>query len=88
MDAQVFVAHRAALEEQLPDNSLLFLFAGEPKQKTLDMDYPFRVDNNYYYMTGFDRANWFLMLTKLQGKVKEWLFIERPDPYLERYFGK
>ncbi|HIS20728.1 MAG TPA: aminopeptidase P N-terminal domain-containing protein, partial [Candidatus Spyradocola merdavium] len=54
MDAQVFVAHRAALEEQLPDNSLLFLFAGEPKQKTLDMDYPFRVDNNYYYMTGFD----------------------------------
>ena len=61
MDAQVFVAHRAALEEQLPDNSLLFLFAGEPKQKTLDMDYPFRVDNNYYYMTGFDRANWFLM---------------------------
>ena len=88
MDAQVFVAHRAALEEQLPDNSLLFLFAGVPKQKTLDMDYPFRVDNNYYYMTGFDRANWFLMLSKLQGKVKEWLFIERPDPYLERYFGK
>lgn len=88
MDAQVFINHRALLAKEMPEQSLLFLFAGAPKQKTLDMDYPFRVDNNYYYMTGFDKANQFMMMTKLDGKVNEWLFIDRPDPYLERYFGK
>lgn len=88
MHADVFVSRRKALEEQLPDQSLTFLFAGIAKQKTLDMDYPFCVNRNYYYLTGFDKPNQFLMITKLDGNVKEWLFFDRPDPYLERYFGK
>ena len=88
MDAQVFRDHRKALEEKLPDRSLTFLFAGIAKQKTLDMDYPFCVNRNFYYMTGFDRANQFLMISKMDGQIREMLFIDRPDPYLERYFGK
>ena len=88
MDAEIFASRRKALEAQLPEQSLTFLFAGIAKQKTLDMDYPFCVNRNYYYMTGFDKPNQFLMISKLEGVVKEWLFFDRPDPYLERYFGK
>lgn len=88
MDANVFLSHRRQLEAQLPDQSLTFLFAGKPKQKTTDMDYPFCVNRNFYYMTGFDKPNQFLMIVKLDGKVQEWVFIDRPDPYLERYTGK
>lgn len=88
MDAQNFVTRRKLLESQLPEQSLTFLFAGVPKQKTLDMDYPFCVNRNFYYMTGFDKPNQFLMIEKIDGAVREWLFIDRPDPYLERYTGK
>lgn len=88
MRAQTFRDRRARLEAQLPERSLSFLFAGMPKQKTLDMDYPFCVNRNFYYLTGMDRPNQFLMIEKTGDRTCEWLFIERPDPYVERYTGK
>ena len=88
MDDQMFKKNRAAAGEQLPEHSVTFLFSGTVKPKTADMDYPFCVNRNYYYMTGLDQPNQVYMLTKTGGETKEYLFIDRPDPYLERYSGK
>ena len=38
MNAEFFINRRKHLEDQLPDRSLTFFFAGNPKQKTADMD--------------------------------------------------
>ena len=83
-----FADRRAKLIENLPDNSLTFLFAGDPKQKSNDNDYPFRIDNNFYYMTGMDTPGQVMMITKLGGKAGQWLFIDRPDPIYELFNGK
>lgn len=88
MNSGIFINRRKKLEAQLLDRSLMFLFAGRVKQKSLDIDYPFCVNRNYYYMTGCDMPNQLLMIAKLNGLVKEWIFFDRPDPYLERYHGK
>lgn len=88
MEATVFAARREKLIETLPDNSLTFLFAGDPKQKSNDNDYPFRINNNFYYMTGMDDPGQVMMIAKLSGKASQWLFIERPDPIFELFNGK
>lgn len=84
----IFQERRKALAEQLEEDSICFLFAGKEKQKSTDNDYPFTPDRNYYYITGLDRPGWFLVLAKTDGKTGEWLFMNRPDPYMERYLGK
>ena len=88
MNAEFFINRRKHLEEQLPDRSLTFFFAGNPKQKTADMDYPFSVNRNFYYLTGSDRPGQILVLEKAGGKTVEWMFFARPDPHYELYNGK
>lgn len=88
MEKNFYRERREKIAESMADNSLAFLFAGRPVQKTTDMDYPFAPNRNYYYLTGCKRPNWFLVLQKLGGAYSEWMFIERPDPYYEMYHGK
>ena len=88
MDTSCFIRRRQLLEAQLPDRSLTIFCAGSPKQKTADMDYPFCVNRNFYYLTGSQRPNQILMLAKQADDVKEWLFFDRPDAHYELYHGK
>ncbi len=84
----IYRERRESAARYMEDNALAFLFAGRPKQKNADMDFPFVPDRNYYYMTGCTRPDWFVVLQKLDGVYSEWMFISRPDPYFERYHGK
>ncbi len=84
----IYKERRAKLAESMEENSVLFLFAGKEKQKSLDTDFPFSPDRNFYYITGLKRPNWFLVLAKTNHKIVEYLFMERPDAYLESYFGE
>lgn len=88
MDNSIFRRRRQAVAEAMEDMSVCFLFAGEPKQKTLDMDYPFSVNRNFYYLTGLTEPGYLFYLTKIGGAVTETVVIPRPDPYLERYHGR
>lgn len=88
MDTAIYRARRKAVADSMEDMSVLFLFAGTPKQKTLDQDYPFSVNRNFYYLTGLDTPEYLLYLTKIGGKVTETVALPRPDPYLERYHGR
>lgn len=79
---------RQAVTDTLEDQSALFLFSGQARQKTLDQDFPFSVNRNFYYLTGLDEPDYILLAAKLGGQVRETVFLPRPDPYLELYHGK
>lgn len=87
MSNEVFAKRRQKVLDTLPDQSALFLFSGEVKQRSLDGDYPFCVNRNFFYLTGLDEPGYVLQVTKLAGKVSQTLYIPRPDPYQELYFG-
>lgn len=87
LNKEQYAARRAALTQAMEDDSILFLFSGCAKQRTNDDDYPFTPDRNYYYITGLDVPGQCLVLTRLSGVSAEYLFVARPDPYLERYHG-
>ncbi|MDR3173196.1 MAG: aminopeptidase P N-terminal domain-containing protein [Treponema sp.] len=79
---------RQQLTEMTKDNSLTLLFSGLPKQKSLDQDFPFSVDRDFFYFTGLDEPGEILLLFRGGDKRKEKLFIRRPDPHTELYHGQ
>lgn len=84
----VFASRRQKVVDTLEDQSALYLFSGEVKQRSLDGDYPFCVNRNFFYLTGLDEPGYVLQVTKLGGQVTQTLYIPRPDPYQEMYFGR
>ena len=88
LSVNFFVNNRKKLLNSIEDNSALLLFSGKPKQKSADQDYPFTVDRNFYYETGINEANDVLLISKINGKVEEILFIAEIDELKARWVGK
>jgi Xaa-Pro aminopeptidase len=88
MNKEFFIRNRENILESIKDNSMLILFAGEAPQKSADEAYSFTPNRNFYYMTGISRNNMILMITKINNKVNQRLFIEKADPVLEKGIGK
>ena len=84
MTNEIFARRRQKVVDTLKDQSALFLFSGDVKQRSLDGDYPFCVNRNFFYLTGLDEPGYVLQVSKLAGQVTQ----TRPDPYQEVYFGR
>lgn len=88
MDTAFFIRNRKKLYEQLNDQSLIVLFAGEAPQKSGDEAYPFTPNRNFYYLSGISDPKVTLVATKFDGDVDEYLFIERANPVMARWVGE
>lgn len=87
MDKGFFTENRKELEERLNNDSVLLLFAGTAPYKSADELYQFIPNRNFYYLTGIDQSKIILLMSKIDGKISEKLFIERPDPIMEKWVG-
>lgn len=88
MNKEFYKNNRSKVLESIDDNSLLILFAGKAPKKTADEKYPFTPNRNFYYLTGIDQENHILVLSKINGKTNEYLFIKEVDPIAEKWEGK
>ncbi len=79
---------RGAVAAKLADNSILVLFSAESKLYTNDVDYVFRQENNFYYLTALKQPNATLVIRKNAGVVTETLFLPKRDPRREAWEGK
>ncbi|WMM23613.1 aminopeptidase P family protein [Tissierella sp. MB52-C2] len=87
MNKEFFTRNRKALEKNLDDNSILLLFSGTAPYKSADELYQFIPNRNFYYLAGIDRNKIIFLMSKIDGKVSEKLFIERPDPVMAKWVG-
>src|SRR5690242_12988170 len=67
--------------------SFLILFSTEPRVYTNDVDYPYRQENNLYYLTGLKQKGATLVLLPGNTKMREILFMPRRDPRAETWTG-
>ncbi|KGM98425.1 peptidase M24 [Clostridium novyi A str. 4552] len=88
MNNEFFIKNRQRLGEKLEDNSIMVMFAGRAPYKSADETYPFTPNRNFYYLTGIDKENIILMMTKRNNSVNEILFIEEEDPVMARWVGE
>lgn len=89
-----YINNRKALIEKIDNNSIILLEAGQAhKAASVEQMCNYVVDKNFYYLTGIPRPNAILVITKIAGKVDEFLFIEEfnwdvieslgPEPTIE-----
>jgi len=80
-------AHRKTVREQIGPQSILILYAAEPRNYAGDVDWPYRQENNFYYLTGIAQEGCALVLVPGADKVKEILFLPPSNPAQETWTG-
>lgn len=86
--ASEYAARRARVAEAMGPKSMLILRSAEPARRNGDVDYPYRQDDNLYYLTGIDEPDTTLVLLPGQGELSEVLFVRDPNPRAELYTGR
>jgi Xaa-Pro aminopeptidase len=88
MNKEFFIRNRKKFLEKVQDDSVAIFFAGSPPQKSADEDYNFTPNRNFYYLTGIDKENVILVLSKSDNKEDALLFIEKSDPIRAKWVGE
>lgn len=82
-----YTLNREKLINVLDDKSIVVLYSGALKQMSYDESYPFKVNTNFYYLTGIDQDNVYLVISKLKGEIKTSLYIAKNDETLIKWIG-
>src|SRR6478672_10420445 len=78
---------RARVAQNIGPKSLLILFSGESRVYANDVDYPFRQENNLFYLTNLKQEGATLVLLPGNTQTPEILFLPRRNPAAETWTG-
>jgi Xaa-Pro aminopeptidase len=81
------IQRRERVAESIGPQSMLILFSTEPRIYSNSVNYPYRQENNLYYLTNLKQKNATLILLPGNAKTKEILFIPRRNPLTETWDG-
>ena len=81
------VQRRERVARSMGPQSFMILFSTEPRVYTNDVDYPYRQENNLYYLTQLKQKSATLVLLPGNPKTREILFIPRRHPAAETCTG-
>ena len=87
MNKEFFGKNRKKIFDLMANNSMLVLASGVIYRSTADNDFDFEVDRSFYYFTGINQDNVTFILTKINNKKDEYLFIEENDPVKVKWIG-
>jgi Xaa-Pro aminopeptidase len=85
-------SRRTALIEKMPEGSVAFFFSAPEKIRSNDVEYQFKQDPDFYYLTGCRETNSMLVIFKDEQDVDdalthEILFIQDKNIFEERWTG-
>lgn len=86
MNKEFYIRNRLNFSKEMKDNSIAVFFSGTFIRDTCDQFiYPFSVDRNFYYLTGIDRENMILVISKIDNAVGEFIYIPQVDELYEKW---
>ena len=80
-------ARRARLAERLGSGSMAILWSAPSRVYSRDVDYEYRQDSDFLYLTGVEQPDTILVLVPGSPRRSEVLFITPSNPRLEHYVG-
>ena len=88
-----FMQRRLQVLDAMVDHSLLMISSGEEQIRNHDVEYPFRVQSDFYYLTGFEEPDAVLVLIKRSSsdhseQQKNVLFLRPKDIEKEIWQGR
>jgi Xaa-Pro aminopeptidase len=78
---------RERVAQSIGPQSILILFSTEPRVYTNDVNYPYRQENNLYYLTNLKQNGATLVLLPGNSKTREILFLPRRNALVETWTG-
>jgi len=76
--------NRHRLLDHLPDDACVLVMSGEETIRNLDVDYPFRAQSDFFYLTAFTEPDSVLVLSKQQYVI----FLREKDAEKETWQGR
>ena len=83
-----FLQRRLQLLNQMPDDSVAIVSSGFLSTRNRDSEFPFRVDSDFWYLTGLDEPKAILVLEKISGDFTSHIFIQEKNTKEEIWAGK
>ena len=80
-------ARREKLMQVLSSESMLILWSAPERVYSLDVNYPYRQDSNFFYLTGIEQPDSVVVLLPGNRSRKEFLFIRPRDAIREHWEG-
>jgi len=87
MNKKEFSQRRKALAEQMGPNSIAILPSATMKTRNRDVDFPFRQDSDFYYLSGFEEPEAVLVIIPGREHGESILFCRERDPDKELWDG-
>jgi len=87
MKTEFFINNRRKFAEKMQDYSAAVFFSGKAPRESADQKYSFSVDRNFFYLTGIDREDMVLVISKTGGRTEETLYIPPVDEHFEKWYG-
>ena len=89
MNAAFYADNRQRFLDKLEENSVAFFYSGIAPVKSNDQNmHPYSVNRNFYYLTGIDEPDVWLVLSKTANGTGQTLFIAQPDEFLIKWNGE
>ncbi|MBL8250423.1 MAG: aminopeptidase P N-terminal domain-containing protein, partial [Candidatus Competibacter sp.] len=87
ISAAAFARRRRALMDAMGQDAIALVPAAQHAPRNRDVDYPFRQDSDFYYLTGFPEPEALAVL--VPGGEREFLlFCRDRDPLMETWHGR
>ena len=87
MQTSELIERRKILTSRLESHSLTLIFSGVPFKKSADAEYPFVVNQHFFYLTGVTQEHCALLVIKTPQVEKVILFVDAVDPNKTRWVG-
>ncbi len=84
----IFERRRNRFFQSLPDNSIAVILNNNHYIRSNDVEYKFKPNSDFYYMTGFEEPNSLCILKKQSKKCSFVLFLQPSDKEKEVWSGK
>ena len=87
MNKEFFIGNRERFAQKMKDYSAAVFFSNIAPRESLDQSHKFSVDRNFFYLTGINKENMVLVISKVNGVVSEQLFIPPVNELYEKWYG-
>lgn len=88
MKQQIYQNRRNELVNQIGENDIVIVATETVKSRNGDVDYQFRPDSDFYYLTGFSEPEAVLVISPSRSQGQYVLFCRERDPQREMWDGR
>ncbi len=87
MDKREFKRRRKKVMDVMDDDCIAIVPAAPPRHRNRDVEYPYRPDSDFYYLTGFSEPEAVAVLAPGRSQGEFILFCRERDPEMEQWNG-